>query len=102
MTVLQSGTVAIVTLLALADVGGCGRERATPEVCGQIVDRIVEVELAEQGFRDEALALRKKTEMRHMFDADLRRCAGGKLRAGALTCVRNAKTTEEISHVCLR
>ena len=80
----------------------CRRERATPEACGEILDRIVEIELNEQGFRDASLARRKKLEMRRLFEPDLRRCAGGKLRPDALACVKSARTTEEIAHVCLR
>jgi hypothetical protein len=81
---------------------GCRREPARVEDCSLILDRIVEVELADQGFRDSALAARKKEQLRRRFDADLNRCPGRRLPAGALACMRQAKSSEEISHACLR
>jgi hypothetical protein len=94
--------VALSAALAVTSLFGCRRDRATAEVCGAILDRIVEVELDEQGFRDAALAAQKKLELRRLLEADLRRCFGRKLRSDALACVKVARTTEEISHVCLR
>ena len=88
---------ALSIVLVLASLSGCRRERATA-----ILDRIVDVELDEQGFRDPALLARKKLEMRRLLEGDLRRCTGRQLRHSALACVKAALTTEEISHVCLR
>jgi hypothetical protein len=94
--------VALSIVLLLASLSGCRRERASAEICAAILDRIVDVELDEQGFRDAALVARKKLEMRRLLEGDLRRCTGRKLKTNALSCVRGAHTTEEISHVCLR
>jgi hypothetical protein len=79
----------------------CRREHATAPLCAAILDRIVELELAEQGFRDPALATQKKRELRMLLEPQLRSCVGRKMRHHALACVGNARSTEEISHVCL-
>lgn len=93
----------LLVLFGLSLVGGCTtRDRATAETCTEILDRIVEVELTEQGFRDPALTARKKEELRGRLGPELRRCQGRRLPIEALGCVRKAKNTEEISHTCLR
>ena len=102
MTMRSGGLMFMGAALLVSCAMGCRRERATPEACAEILDRIVEIELNEQGFRDIALADRKKLELRRRFEPDLRRCAGGKLRPDALACVKSARTTEEIAHTCLR
>jgi hypothetical protein len=89
-------------LLAALLLAGCSSERATPNDCRQILDRIVDVELAEQGFRDRALAARRRDDLRRVLAPELRACPGRKLPAGALTCLTNARNAEEISHRCLR
>lgn len=80
----------------------CARETATIEFCGQVLDRIVEIELHEQGFRDPALAAMKRQELRRRFSPDLQRCVGRPMAPRALSCVHEAATTEELSHRCLR
>ena len=97
----QVARVAIVIGLAIGGGPACMGERARPEDCARILDHLVELELQEQGFRDPALAARKKVEMHRLFEPDLRRCAGRR-SPGALACVAAARTTEEISHACLR
>jgi hypothetical protein len=92
----------LVAVLAAALVIGCARRRATAEDCREILDRIVTVELMEMGFRDRELAARKRREIRRSFGPELARCQGRPLSAAGLACVRTARTTEELSHVCLR
>ena len=87
---------------ALGAVGGCSRGDATVADCRAIFDRIVEIELSERGFRDPALALRKRDELAVLLAPELRRCVGRPLREGALACLRGAKSNEEVSHRCLR
>jgi hypothetical protein len=79
----------------------CGK-RATPEDCGEIFDRIVEVELHERGFRDPALADLKRKELRTVLASELKECPGKRLKTGALACVRRATSAETMSHECLR
>jgi hypothetical protein len=95
----------LLTLILVAGTlgsAGCARERATLEQCQEILDRIVDLELRERGFRDPALERRKREEMRTLLAHELRRCQGRPLRESALTCVRRAKSNEELSHTCLR
>lgn len=80
----------------------CEGERATQAQCKAIFDRIVEIELEEQGFRDPLLASRHKAELGARYRAEVAACAGRRISADALQCVAKAKTTEELSHHCLR
>lgn len=91
------GLVALVALLFT-----CGSERATAEDCAAILDRIVALELAEQGYRDPELTRRKQHEFARRLAAELHRCEGLSLPRGARQCISRAASTEEISHDCLR
>jgi hypothetical protein len=92
----------VLVALLCATAAGCRRHAATADDCRLILARIVELELRELGFRDAALADRKRTELRRTLGAELSRCEGVRVRAGAMDCVRQATTVEEISHRCLR
>jgi hypothetical protein len=81
---------------------GCSRHRATDADCAEILDRIVELELAERGFRDPALVELKKDELHRVLAPDVKQCQGRALPTGALACVRAARSVEEISHRCLK
>lgn len=80
----------------------CRSERATREDCAAILDRIVALELAEQGFIDPELTRRKQAEFARRFAAELQRCEGLSLPPGARDCVAQATSAEQVSHVCLR
>ena len=80
----------------------CRGEPATAADCREILDRIVALELAEQGYRDAALAQRKQEIFAQRFAAELARCEGVRLPAGARECVARAGSSEQISHKCLR
>jgi hypothetical protein len=95
------GLAVALALAAALAAAGCTRERATPELCARILDRIVELELGERGYRDPVLVERKKTQMRARFADDLLRCPGRSVRSGARACIDTARHTEEISHHCL-
>jgi hypothetical protein len=86
----------------VAGAAGCSGHPATTEECNAILDRIVELELHELGFRDPALEARKAAELRSALAPELRRCEGVRVRATAIECARHAKSAEEISHKCLR
>lgn len=96
---IRSILLAMVLALLLA---GCGRRHANAADCGEIFDRLVEVELRERGFQDPALLELKRQELRNLLSSELKECQGKPLRAGALACVRTVKTAEKISHECLR
>jgi hypothetical protein len=93
--------IALVCLCATL-AGGCTSERAGPEACREILDRLVELELREKGFRDPALEEQKKREYRRLLASELRQCEDLHLPPGALGCVQQAKTAEALSHECLR
>jgi hypothetical protein len=93
----------LVLALLLAVVGaGCHRERLTAQDCGLILDRITELELAARGFRDVALAARRKAEMRVRLKEDLGACVGRRVRSGAMACALTSPTTADLSRRCLR
>jgi hypothetical protein len=90
-----------VVILA-AGLVSCRGNRATASDCGEIVDRIVQLELEEKGYRDAVLSDRKRREIRNLLGSELKECQGKRLRADALSCVRLARNAEKISHDCLR
>ena len=92
----------LLLLSLLASTSGCRGAPATEAECRAILDRIVELELGELGFRDPVLAERKKAQLGRQLADELGKCVGLPLPAGALACVRRARSTEEISHGCLR
>ncbi len=80
---------------------GCRGATATARDCGEILDRIVQLELEEKGFRDPVLRDRKRREVRQLLASELKECEGKRLSPGALACIRQATNTEKISHECL-
>jgi len=92
---------ALLLVIVTIGLGGCRRHAATRDECRAILDRIVELELHELGFRDPVLARRKADEASRAFAPDLARCDGVRIPNGAMRCVQDATTVEEISHRCL-
>ncbi len=88
-------------VLLLAPVLACRGEPASAEDCRAILDRIVELELSEQGYRDPALTRMKQQSFARRFAADLSACEGVALPTGARECVAQATSAEQISHDCL-
>lgn len=89
-------------LVAALVVAACASERATPADCTVIFDRIVALELAEMGYRDPALAERKRAELARRLAPELARCEGRRIGEGARACVAAATSAEELVHRCLR
>ena len=89
-------------ILAFLLLGACRGEPATDEHCAAILDRVVELELGEQGYRDPVLTLRSQQELRVTLSREVARCKGLRLPKGAMDCIRRATSSEEISHRCLR
>ena len=94
--------IGVAALAALATAPGCRRHQMTAQECGLVLDRIVELELAERGFRDPVLAGRRQAELRARFAADLTGCEGRHVTGDVSACVRSARSAEDISHRCLR
>ncbi|MEZ4450633.1 MAG: hypothetical protein R3B09_14220 [Nannocystaceae bacterium] len=88
--------------LGLSVGAGCRGEAASAEQCARILDRIVELELREQGYRDPELARRKQAEFRRLFAEDLGECVGRRLPPAAMACIEAAVSAEQVSHLCLR
>jgi hypothetical protein len=81
---------------------GCNRHRATPADCVAILDRLVELELSESGYRDPVASARWKTDLRGRFAPDLARCAGMTVSNDLVPCLPTAKGAEDLTHRCLR
>lgn len=92
-------TIVVAALTALL---ACQREPATAADCRALLDRIVAIELAEQGFRDPVLTRRKQDSFARTLADELARCEGLSLPPGARECVANAGSSEVLSHTCLR
>lgn len=90
---------ALVLALALA---GCSAPRASRAECERILERIVEIELIEQGYRDPVLLERKQDQARLSFSPDVESCIGRRMPENAMTCIEDAADTETLTHECLR
>lgn len=89
-------------LLALTSAPACRSEPASAQDCREILDRIVALELHEQGYRDPALTRSKQETFARRFAAELAACEGVPLPSGARACLAHATSAEQISHGCLR
>ena len=75
---------------------------ATQQECDEIVGRIAELELRESNTSDPGDVAKEVQETKKAFqDKTKRECVGKRITQKALTCVRSAKTAEEIVHECL-
>ena len=86
----------------LFSLSGCRGQRATRADCERIVDRIVALELLEQGFHDPVLQARTEEHMRQELRSEIDRCTGLPMRPDALQCAERARSAEDIVHRCLR
>lgn len=88
--------------LPAALLGACGHP-ATPQECEEILDKIVELELKGQYVNDPATLEQRKKSAREAKAKDLLpRCTGRKITAEAMTCIRQARSYDEIDNRCLR
>jgi hypothetical protein len=94
--------LASAALVGLATLGGCHRHAASVADCRAILDRLVELELKEQGFHDPALVPRWQDELARRFDDDLRSCRVVHVGDDLGACLRGAQNPEEIAHHCVR
>ena len=97
---MRTRTLVPLMLLGLLLAAGCGGRRATREDCVSILDRLVDLELEERGFRDPALTARRRAEAERTHAADLAACEGKRMPRSAMACVRAATSSEELSHRC--
>lgn len=95
------GAVLLATVVLAFGVGGCGH-RATEKECLEIVERVARLELQRAKVGPETMASELKLA-KESFQKDIgRRCVGRRITDEAMTCVRNAKTSQEIEDVCFR
>ena len=80
----------------------CHSERATYDQCRAIFDHLVALELTEMGYHDPALTERRQLEFTYRYRKDIESCVGRKIPPGAIECALSAKTSEDVSHGCLR
>ncbi len=95
-------SILLAALAGLATLGGCHRHTASAADCRAILDRLVELELTESGFRDPALVPRWQEELARRFDDELRRCRVIRVGDELAACLRAAHTPEEIAHRCVK
>ncbi|MCU0693727.1 MAG: hypothetical protein MUF54_20245 [Polyangiaceae bacterium] len=92
-------------LLAIAvSAAACtGCRRATEHDCERMLDRIVELELQEQGITDAALVAKRKQETRAAKRDELvKACVGKRVSDGALQCIADAQRADDVTEKCLR
>jgi len=88
-------------LLLAVGVMGCGH-RATEKECEEIVERVATLELQGAKVGAETMASELKIA-KASFQKDVRqRCMGRRITDAAMSCVRAAKTAQEIEDVCFR
>jgi hypothetical protein len=86
---------------ALLVVPACGRRAATAADCRALLDRMIDVDLDESGFRDPVLRARSRENLGRRFALDLERCKGLMVPGNLQVCLATAQTTEEVVHRCL-
>jgi hypothetical protein len=94
---------ALVALIAVTSVvgAGCRRHAASAAECASVLDRLVEMELTESGYRDQILRARWQQDLGRRFAPDLERCRGQAVRDDLSKCLVSAHTSEEVTHRCL-
>jgi len=103
MNASRLSLIGLLVPLTLCLVASAGCRRATEADCETIVDRIVELQLREQGVTDaETIAKRKEETKAKKRQELLGGCVGKRISSGSLKCIEGAKTSAEIIDVCLR
>jgi hypothetical protein len=92
----------LAALAGLAALGGCHRHTASAADCRAILDRLVVLELQEQGFHDPALVPRWQQELAGRFGDDLRGCRAIRVGDDLDACLRVAANPEQIAHRCVK
>ena len=95
--------LALVALIAVTSVvgAGCRRHAASAAECASVLDRLVEMELTESGYRDQILRARWQQDLGRRFAPDLERCRGQAVRDDLSACLVSARTSQEVTHRCL-
>jgi hypothetical protein len=91
----------LVCAILIGATTSCHQRVATAEDCRAVLDRLVELELKESGYRDPGLRARWQEDLGHRFAPDLERCRGLPIRGDLGKCLAEARSPEEITHRCL-
>ena len=92
----------LIAVIALGAAPGCRGRTATADDCRAILDRLIQIELAESGFHDPVLAERWQSNLERQLAPQFAGCQGKRVPADLRTCLAQARTQEEITHRCLR
>jgi hypothetical protein len=103
MTKLRSSGVplAAVIMAATLATAGCHRHAASAADCAAVLDRLIDLELTESGYRDPVVRVRWRDELGRRFAPDLARCRGLAVRNDLATCLTAAASPEGVTHHCL-
>lgn len=90
-------------VVALLGAVACGRP-ATEEECEQILERTARLELRERMGEADAKLLDAEVNAtkQAMRESMMNNCVGKRITERALTCVRDAETTKELTEGCFR
>lgn len=102
MTALCKPKGFAILVVLLGSLAGCHKRPATHDDCVAVIDRLVELELAESGFRDPVVQRRWTGELRQRLAPHLSRCEGRRVPDGLRACLPTARNAEEVEHRCLR
>ncbi len=98
---MHEKTLSLGLLVTVLGLTGCGH-RATVQECEEIVERVARLELERAKVGPVALASELKLA-KESFKKDMgRRCVGRRVTEEAMSCVRSAKSSQEIEEVCFR
>ena len=96
-------SVAALLGLMLPVFGLSSCHKATEGECEQILDRIVELELKDQGVTDPELVKKRTEETKSKKrEALIKSCVGKRVSESNMACIRKAQTAAEITDKCLR
>jgi hypothetical protein len=90
-----------VLIVVVTVASSCHRRLASEEDCKSVLNRLIELELNESGYRDAVLRARWQQELGNRFAPDLKRCRGLEVRNNLNACLATAQSSEEITHRCL-
>ena len=90
-----------ISLLLLLAATGCNRHPASVGECEAILNRLVELDLSESGYRDPVLRARWQQDLVRRFAPEIDRCRGRKVPNSLRACLTEAHHSEELAHRCL-
>jgi len=84
-----------ISLLLLLAATGCNRHPASAGECEAILNRLIELELNESGYRDPVLRARWQQDLVRRFAPDLDLCRGRDVPSSLRACLSKAYHSEE-------